>query len=311
MYNREIKERFLTEVYSKNNKNMNSCYSIFEQLGVYEELVSKDVATMLPGEALSAISHVNISKYSTAANLLSLIKGYVRWCAENRVFDIYGDELDKIEVDDIDISESLSKMLFKDEDDFLSSLRCVRPFDEGYLEVIVMVFSWIGIELGQVFDVKISDVDLFGKVVYLNNGLKTFSFSDRICDILTVYSRTRTAKRQNGTCLRDVYRDDSYNRFIRRFCPKSQLGRELTKPQVKAAVNQMNGDYVDLGNMAKFTTRNVCMSGALRRVYELEQTGVDIFSIKNKAAVIQAYRASDKLYNILWLYRSYKRAFNL
>lgn len=311
MYNHEIKERFLQDVFSKTVKNSNSCYAIFDGLSVAEESSCKDVAVMSIEEVLSAIGKVNISKYATAASALSLIKKYVQWCAENKVFNISGKEFDEISVDHIDISESLSKLLFKDEDDFLTALRSVRPFDDGYLEVVVMVFSWVGIELSQIFDVKIPDVDLFDRVIYLNNGLKKISFSERVGEILTVYSRTRMAKRQNGTCLRDVYRDDSYNMFIRRFCPKSQLGRELTKPQIKAAVNQMNQDYIELGNTAKFTTRNVCMSGALRRVYELEQTGVDIFSIKNKSSVIEAYRASDKLYEILWLYRSYKRAFNL
>ena len=68
---------------------------------------------------------------------------------------------------------------------------------------------------------------------------------------------------------------------------------------------------MEAGNSPRFTAGNVLASGALKRLYDLEQGGVDIFSIKNKDIVSETYRAKAKLYEILWLYKNYKKAFNL
>ena len=85
----------------------------------------------------------------------------------------------------------------------------------------------------------------------------------------------------------------------------------VSRAQIEDAVYLLNKAYVEQGNNPKFTSGSIMYSGGLRRVYELEQQGVDVFSIKNKNAVIQAYRAKAKLYEILWLYKNYKKAFSL
>lgn len=284
--------------------------ALMDQIGRHEEFLRKDLAEMTRCEVAEALRNAKITTYNTATNACSLIKNYVKWCQDSRVFENLNLELLSITVDDIDASEHIGKMLFKNESDFIQALRVTRPFDDGYYDVIVMIFAWLGINMNRAMRVRVSEVDFERKVISVGEA-DEISFSDELGQILLMYSRTKTGTRLNKNGPREVYRDDSFGWFIRKFCPKSHLGKELTKLQVTSLVHDMNQIYIDLGNEPKFTVGNVLASGAMYRVWQLEQSGVDVFSLKNKSATINAHGLSTKLYEILWMYKNYKLAFSL
>lgn len=306
MYNQEIKERFLSE-YEGGRKV--SASTNFESIGKYEELCGKDFAEMSECEAIEALKYVRIKTYGTAFGVLSFVRNYVKWCRENSVFDNLNSSLVSLTVDDIDISDELKSMLFTSEDELIKAMRSVRPFDDGYYDVIVVLFGWLGIPQKQVTSIKIDHVNLSENfLVFEDTEIK---FSDSIRDILSLYAKTKTGTRVQADTVRIVYRDDSYDTFVRKFSAPKQLGKKLTNSQVEDAVYLLNKAYVEQGNDPKFTSGSIMHSGGLRRVYDLEKQGIDVFSIKNKNAVLQAYRVKAKLYEILWLYKNYKKAFNL
>lgn len=306
MYNPEIKERFLTE-YEGNRKI--GARSNFEAIGIYEELCGKDLAEMQIYEAVEALKYIHIKTYGTAFGILSFVRSYVKWCAANSVFHNLNTGLSSLTVDDIDISDELKEMLFTSENELISAMRSVRLFDDGYYDIVVALFLWLGIPQKQITSIKINDVNLTDNIITF--GDLTIPFSDSVKDVLSIYAKTKTGTRIKADGVRTVYRDDSFDTFVRKFCPIKQLGRKLTDSQIDDALYMLNKAYVDYGNSPRFTGGSLMQSGALRRVYELEQRGIDVFSIKNKNAVVQAYRVNAKLYSILWLYKNYKRAFNL
>lgn len=306
MYNPEVKERFLSE-YEGGRKVSASAH--FESMSKYEELCGKDFAEMNESEAIEALKHIHIKTYGTAFGVLSFVRNYLKWCRENSAFDNLNNSLVSLTVDDIDISDELKTMLFASEDELIGAMRSVRPFDDGYYDVIVVLLVWLGIPQKQITSVKINDVNLSDNVIVFD-GME-IKFSDSIRDILSLYAKTKTGTRVQADTVRTVYRDDSYDTFVRKFSPPKQLGKKLTNSQIEDAVYLLNKAYVERGNDPKFTAGGIMHSGGLRRVYELEKQGMDVFSIKNKNAVIQAYRAKAKLYEILWLYKNYKKAFSL
>lgn len=306
MYNREIKERFLAE-YEGGRKV--SSRPNFEAIGEYEMSRDMDLAEMQISDAIEALKCIHIKTYGTAFGVLSMVRNYIKWCSENSVFNGVNTDLLTLTVDDIDASDELKAMLFASEYDLISAMRSVRPFDDGYYDVIVVLFGWLGIPQKQVTSIKINDVDFMNNTVCFD-GLN-IPFSEDIKNILHLYSKTKTGTRTKSDGERTVYRDDSYDTFVRKFSAPKQLGKKLTHSQIEDAVYLLNKAYVEQGNSPKFTSGSVMCSGGLRRVYDLERNGVDVFSIKNKNQVTQAYRVKAKLYEILWLYKNYKKAFNL
>lgn len=308
MYNQEIKERFL-EDHSAYNANFGGKCVVFEDISVLEREINKDFSQMSFDEALLAIKNVNIGTYKTAAAVQTLLKRYVCWCYEGKIFSDINRELLSIEVGDIDSSARIAELVFRTEEQLISEIKSIRPFDEGYPEAIIMLLAWIGVEQKDVLQISISDVDIPGRYVNLNG--KKIEFSDTIADALKIYDKTKVGSRSAGGDSRPVYRDDSFDRYVRKYCPRSKLGNALTQTQIKHMVNHMNSIYVDRGNPPRFTGSNVVVSGGLYRIYQLEQQGIDVFSKKNKEAVSAAFIVNAKLYEILWLYKNYKKAFNL
>lgn len=307
MYNQEIKERFLAE--NIGEKNEKSCRAKFDDIGVYELKINKDFSEMSTEEAKQAMQEAHVSTYGSAFALLSQLRNYVKWCKENDVFSYINDGLVSLEVGDISISEDMKQTVFKDEQDLIKELVSVRTLDEGYYDIIVMVFSWLGITQNKLLSVRVNDVDFENMTVFCDG--QRILFSESIKDILLRYSKTKRSTRMYKNGLREVFRDDSYDCFIRKFSAPKQLGKILTKSQIQDSVYDLNAQYIDLGHKSRFTISNVYTSGALYRVAKLERSGIDVFLMKNKNAVSEAFGDGSALHEILWLYKNYKAAFNV
>ena len=311
MYNQEIKEQFIAE-HATGEKERFGWRSMFETIGEYESLVGKDLSEMSIPEVVEALKPAVIGTYGTAAGVQCMIKAYARWCVDNCPFLYPNKALSGLEIDDIDASEYYSKTIFTSEDELIFELESVRRFDEGFMEGLVLVLAWIGIEQKDVLSVNIRDVDLQERTIYVERLKKAVSFSERIADVLKVYEKTKVGSRSAGGTTRPVYRDDSYNTYVRKYSPKGQLGEKpLTPSRIRNAVGTINELYIAQGKPSRLWNGNIVASGALYRVRLLELSGVDVFSKKNKDAVVEAFGVKSKLHEVLWMYRNYKRAFNL
>lgn len=311
MYNQEIKEVFLDQI-SSGGRNRRTSASYLDAIGIYEREINRDFAEMSLEDAIKAIKNIKIGTYDSANAVQSFVRKYVKWCEENRVFNHINTELKKISAkDDIDASEYLRKMWFLDESDLINKMRMVRTFNDGYYEVVVLLFAWLGVRQDEILSIKPQDVDLVNRRLFLRSSGTIISFSENIAAVISEYQKTQTSTRQYNGEPTVVYRD-FYGPFISKFCKNAELGNdELTDSQVGSAISEMNQDFVSLGYLGCFKYTNVANCGIARRIYELEQTGVDVLASKNKDAVFVAARYDIDRYRIKWLYNNYKRAFNL
>lgn len=311
MYNQEIKERFLKS-YTAGGKERAGCRAMFDTVCQYEESIGKDLSEMTSNELIEALKLVVIGAYKTAADIQSRIKAYVNWCEQNcRALEV-NRQLLNLEIDDIDASAYFKKTIFKNEDELIFELESVRRFEDGFTEGMILLFAWIGIEQKDVLSVKIHDVNVIDRKVYLRKYDKFISFSERIADVFKIYERTKEGSRSAGGRSRPVYRDDSFYTYIRKYCPSSQLGvKPLDPNNIRKSINDINRLSVDQGKESRLRNGNVVASGALHRLRALEEQGIDVFSAKNRMVVIDAFGVSTKLYEIHWMYKNYKKAFNL
>ena len=313
MYNSEIKEQFLSE-YSANYGSVNGIIrSFFEKTEAVERLLSSDIAEMTKSEVISAINQSDFLEMSTAEVALSVSKSYYSWCVHNNIFSSSGDGLFRVTLDDIDPSSYMSKALFRDERDFLYSMRKVREFDGLYNEVVALVLSWLGLSISEIMSIHEDGVNFDERKVYARDGsILVPWFSDEFAEVLMLYKRTKSATRQNATTVYEVIKDLSYDGFMKRVCsPNSdKLGTALPARQISSAIDRMNHQYADLGFDPRFSMRNAQRCGGLNRLFSLEQSGISVDDKKNAAVVEKTY-GSKQYRRIRWQYKYYKKAFNL
>ena len=310
MYNREIKERFLDQI-TAGGRNRNTSVKYLDAIGLYEEEIGRDFAEMSFDEAIEAIRNIKIGTYDSATSVQGFVRNYVKWCEGNRVFGCVNPELKKISAkEDIDASRYLREMWFLDESDLINKMRTVRTFNDGYYEVVVLLFAWLGIGQDKILSIRPSDINLENRQLLLADG-GVINFSEDIAYVISEYLNTTTSTRQHNGEPTVVYRD-FYGPFISKFCKRAELGNDpLTDSQIGSAISEMNQDFVSMGNPGCFKYTNVANCGVARRIYELEQSGVDVLSSKNKELIFATARLDIDRYKIKWLFRNYKRAFNL
>ena len=313
MYNKEIKERFFRENEIKETYVAEES-TFFEKIGVYESKISMDIAQMGRDSVVSAINSVEITEYSTAEHYMSILKNYTKWCLDNSVFDNPAGGALSLTIKDIDLAKILSKTLFRNDLEFVSAMRKVRTFDDGYPEPVYWAFAWLGVERKFVLSLKDSAVDLVNRVIYDEIGnVIVDGFSDVIYNVLDQYVRCNSSTRENGSSITEVIKDRSVDTFIKKFCSKKsgKFGNEFTDNQITSYTAKLNRMYESLGYSQKLTYTNIQESGGLYRVFQLEQSGVDVFSKKNANLVQKAFRIPKQYYKIIWKYKFYKEAFDL
>ena len=313
MYNEEIKERFLKE-YCTTTEVYRTRHGLFTITEPGELSVDKDVASMSIAEAKSAIDEMDVSGLSTVYNLRMVIKAYIDWCKDNGVFET-NDGFLQVCNPDLDISPSISRILFRDENDLIYSMRKVCAFNEGYPQPVIMAFAWLGLQLKDILDLRDSHVNLETRQVFDPDGnIIVDGFSDRITDILREFEETSISQRENHTTIYDVVKDLSTDAYLKRFLPKSskKFGGEYTTSQIYSALNRYNQKYKELGFPSRLSFSNVWKSGRYYKLWEWEQaTGLSAFQQENKQKILEIFRNSANYSSVIWYYKAYKRAFNL
>ena len=312
MYNEDIKRRFLNEKSKHLKKGSNKTW-IFESLDSnYESVHKKDVAELDKAEAIDAIESLNVEEIGSARALISFVREYVDWCKKEHVFTNIPGGFSLITVDDIDFGKVLGKILFKDDIDLIESIKEVRTLDDGYSDVAILALSWIGLTREEISALRDNDVDLESRIVYGKSGeIIAMGFSDLICDVLQRYVKCRVSSRGNGLTEMEVIKDLSVDSFLKKMCPRGskKFGTEYSNVQIASQVNKLAVKYEELGHPRRHTITNVWRSGCFHKLWEIEQTGVDVSARENRPVVEQVFRNKKNYYNALRMYGWYKQAF--
>lgn len=309
MYNAEIKGRFLSE----NKGWADVLLKLFDSISDYEESNQKDFSEMSRAEVILYLNNVGFLELSSLDTTISGLKRYSKWCVSQGFVSPEQSGILQISTDGIDPSVAMSKMFFRDEQDFLYSMRKVADFEDLQNGVIALCLGWLGLTARKSVALRDGGVDLVSRTISEPSGTVIVNgFSDDIARIFELYRATKTATRQNGNDTRTVIKDLSHDGFIKRVCsPNSaRLGNPVSERQVITYVNKFNQKYTALGYSPRFSMENANRCGGLYRLWKLENDGVEVLNKQNAGIVEQVY-GHGVYRKIAWQYKFYKKAFNL
>lgn len=308
MYNEEVKNRYIETIGMNSTKV--TVRQVLSKIAPAESDMQMDIAEMNRKLAIECVQRFCTYDYSTVGGIISTVKNYGRWAYYNNIFpdSTYG--VIGLSPSDISPKSYIIDNLILSEDELFTELAKIVPIHEGYIEVVSLVFAWIGIS--DPLSIKEYDVFLDGRKIIHDGIVIVDGFSDRVFDFLSEYKRIKESSRDNGATTYRVVRDDSFGTFIKRFCPigSPKMGKALEPMVLSSAINRLNTKYVDNGGTPKFSYKNVLKSGSLCRLYELECSGMNVFD-KGNACIIEKMFYQSSYRNIIWLYKHYKEAFNL
>lgn len=309
MYNAEIKERFLSE----NKGWADVLLKLFDSISDYEESNQKDFSEMSRAEVILYLNNVGFLELSSLDTTISGLKRYSKWCVSQGFVSPEQSGILQISTDGIDPSVAMSKMFFRDEQDFLYSMRKVADFEDLQNGVIALCLGWLGLTARESVALRDGGVDLVSRTISEPSGTVIVNgFSDDIARIFELYRATKTATRQNGNDTRTVIKDLSHDGFIKRVCsPTSvRIGEQVSGQQINTYVSKMNQKYTALGYSPRFSMENANRCGGLYRLWKLENDGVEVLNKQNAGIVEQVY-GHGVYRKIAWQYKFYKKAFNL
>lgn len=307
VYNAEIKQRFFDA-----NPTVHKKEWVFASAQDYEQKCKKDLAEFNYSEAMDFLNSLGMEEAATAANTLTTIRRYIVWCEKNGALSVSHSGFLSVKADDIDFTESLKRVLFKDEEDLVDSIQSVRSLDEGYADVPVLILGWVGLTREEIAALRDKDVDLSNRIVYGSDGsILAAGLSDLVVDVLRRYRDCLVSERENNKCFYEVVKDLSVDSFIKRMVPKKSKknGTEYSKLQITSQIDKLAKKYEDKGYPRRHTFTNVWRSGRFHKLWEIEQSGVDVTSRENRPVVESVMRNKKNYYNSIKMYGCYKKAF--
>lgn len=309
MYNEDVKREFL-DTGCNSLKKQRDIAKVFSSIAMSEQKNGLDVAEMNKDLCAQALECAGINEYSGIRSYITRLREYVRWCKENNIFPSIPGGIFEVSPDDIDITDSLKGVLFRDEIDLLESIRLVRDLDSGYPEVAAFCLYWVGLTKDEVVQIRDADVDLENRVIYGKDGILAEGFSDAICDALERYRKCKWSTRANGTTLMSVRKDFSVDTFIKRMLTdgSKKFGVQITKAQISTLCQDVVTDCLALGIPSRHTFQNVWRCGRFNQLYKLEQSGVDMSS---RHVIETVFRGRKGYYDTLRMYQYYKKVFGL
>lgn len=287
---------------------------VFEAVGRYESKVDKDACIMDPQDAISAMEYSGLEEVSSVRQAIATLSDYTNWCIENGVTESSPRGFSQINVDDIDFSNTFKDVLYKDDLTLIKDLESVASFSTGTPDVLVFLFSWLGLFRPEMIALRDKDVDLEGRVIIGQDGAVLASdFSDKVVDALSKYRKCQVSTRMNGNTIYKVVKDNSVDSFFRRMCSENskKFGIEYTVRQLESSASHLAKRFVDSGgNQNRLTIANVWRSGCLYRLWRAEQeTGLDMGNTKRRDYIEKAFRKKKNYTNTARMYRWYKKVF--
>ena len=312
MYNEEIKRRFLEEV-AKNKTEKIHFSSLFNLSYDFEQSSGMDIAEMSRNSVISCLERLGFDEVATVRAYVTVGNRYVDWCEANGYFSNIQHGFKGLSVDDVDISDAISKSFFRDELDLVSSIQMVHDLNSGYTDAPVLALAWLGLTMKEILALRDSDVDLDNRCIHLLNGSVINGFSDTIHDVLYRYSVCRISSRDKGNVTQEVVKDMSVDSFIKKMLTRGSkfFGRKISQVQVKGQLDMLVEKYEQLGFPRRHNFSNAWRSGRFYALHQAEQSGLDVFDFNNRPAVEQIFRYKKNYHDTIKMYRWYKKAFSL
>lgn len=312
LYNEEVKRKFLEEE-AKNKVDRVHFSSVLNAFCRFEQLDQVDIAEMCKPTIIRCLEDLGLDEIATVRAYITVGNRYVKWCRTSGCFVGASNGFDGLSVDDIDISSAIRQSFFKNEVDLINSIQAVHDLDSGYADAPVLALAWLGLTMKEVLALRDSDIDLEGRIIHLPDGNSINGFSDIIHDVLYRYSTCRVSSRDKGNITQEVVKDLSIDSFIKRMIPRGSkfFGRPVSHTQVRGQLDLMITKFRQSGSTRLPTFSNVWRSGRFYKLYQVEQSGVDVFDFRNRPIIEEVFRHKKNYHDTIKMYRWYKKAFSL
>ena len=296
MYNEEIKRRFLEEV-PKDAAETRQSRSMMNAFCPFEQNDGIDMAEMPQSVVVNCIKTIQLDEPSTIRSYVTVGNKYTNWCEANRYFANIPHGFKGLSVDDIDISDAISKSFFKDELDLVSSIQMVHSLDSGYADAPVLALAWLGLTMKEVLALRDSDVDLDSRCIHLSDGSTVNGFSDIIYDVLYRYSACRISSRDKGNVTQEVVKDMSVDSFIKKMLTRGSkfFGQEYKEYQLRDQLTSLSDKFEAMGLQRRHSHSNAWRSGRFYALHQAKQSGLNVFDFNNRPTVEQIFRHKKKL----------------
>lgn len=310
MYNEEQKLQYLETIESESSrKYASNTLQRFEQA---EESVGLDIAEWDVGKIYSTIESMYIFDFGTMKQYLSILSGYIKY-VRSRGSNNRGDFIPKLDISCIDISQNIRDIIIRSPFDLQNELRKAIDPSQGYYIVAAACFAWLGIDIRTMPLIKDTAVDFtLREIVDANCDIDIRGIDSAILGILREYWETEEAIRWHHAACR-VYPLNN-GKFLH-----LMVGENSKKDIGPVKVRSIQMEFTSIckayekntGEQSPLSYSNLLRSGGLYRIYQLEKSGVDVFSGKSDDILAKTYAAPGKTFDIRSLYRQYKRAFDL
>lgn len=306
MYNKIIKERFLSWFSKEKPTSRKIMTSYLGYVSAQEEALRKDIAEMDFNEAKSAVESADVVEYSTVRSMISALKRYAEWCSELEIFESPGDGVLRLSATDINLDDAYRRMIFHSEEHFLSEVRKVCDFSEGKVTPVILVLMWLGLTAQDILELNDSHVDLESGVIATSNGTVVSGISNEILEILRIYKNTKTYIRDNRTAPYPVMKDMTVDSFIKMSYPlnSTKFGQKNRIEGIRQRVITANRDYQNIGLPPRLTQKNIIRSALLEKMWHDEQGGATI----NGDFIVKVFGGKNR-YDAQMMYETYKRTF--
>lgn len=308
MYNEELKNGYLGTLNAKGTIDV--AKRSISAFAPFEEKLGIDLCQMDRKQVIDSMQKMEFIERNTIENIVTNSKAYARWCYDNGHFPgaFYG--ILGVKPSEINPQRQIRESIILTEDELFNGIGMATPLHDGYVEAIACVFAWLGVP--KPLEIRESDVFLDGRKILHDGKVIVDGMSDRVYDFLVEYRKLKTSTRTNGNGTYPVYRDDSYDTFIKQYTTMSdkRRGKKITPVIYQSAIAKMNMRIKEKHGNPKFTYDNILRSGSLSRLYAAERNGLDVFDSGN-AERVEGYFNRSRYRNIVWLYKHYKEAFNL
>lgn len=269
MYNEEQKIKFI-QSYTDSISNRQSAVALFNRFEKYENEWNADLCTRSREELEPIMSEVAGVRGNSQIAMLTILKGYVKWCITMNIPDVCDGAL-QVEVSGLD--KIRSQMVSNP----LHLHRCLNGiFDsesEETIDNIYRCYFWMaygGIKEEDVVQVRNDDVDFENMVIKYKNTS------------IPIYLEALPAFKKAVNLNSFLYKNHSYNESIRRDRIFSNLVmrgiRAIPKTStLRVHLSKKNINAIKEGKTEiKLTFDHVYLSGLFYRVYELERAGVPV-----------------------------------
>lgn len=277
MYNKELKEKFISE-FTTNINRRRTCTTLFEALEKYENEWHSDFCTMHEVDIKPVVADLIGIRVTSERTRLSVLRAYVRWCLTNGVDGACGDLL---EIKDFGV-EKFKKQTVANPRQLQRFLNCILdPESEGTVDNVYRCYYWLafaGIGEEDAFLVNGEDVDLTEMVINYNGreypiyreGIRAF----KNCKELKFFK----FKHPNYTT-KDIYKTRAVGDLLLRGMSNKKSIKAMRVEMSKKQKNQkyrlastINDKSLDL----QLSYYRVALSGIFYRVYEAERAGMPV-----------------------------------